>query len=108
MEDNPADVALFEIGLQESYPKCNLNVIHSTEDLIGILDQNTKGTLQSTQIVILDLFTPTNDGLEILRQLRSFERFHQIPILILTNSHEANVYTHGLSIGRKCLFAQAK
>lgn len=99
MEDNPADIALFEIGLKELLPACKLSVFDKRETLIKkLVDISQKENLNK-KVVILDLFTPSNDGLDILKSIRQQDQFREIPILILTNAQETNLVQTAYEMG---------
>ena len=51
------------------------------------------------QVVLLDLNLPVIDGLEVLRRIRSDERFRRMPIVILTSSNEDSDKLAGYGLG---------
>lgn len=99
MEDNPADIALFEIGISDSFPNCSLNIIDSKDQLITILENAFTNKNLSGKIVILDLFTPNNDGLEILKTVRKNNHLQFLPIIILTNTREISIAEKAYQMG---------
>ncbi len=50
-------------------------------------------------VVLLDLRLPKVDGLEVLRRLRAEERFHALPVVILTSSREERDIVEGYRLG---------
>jgi two-component system, response regulator len=91
VEDNPADVELTVIALNQS----NLaNTIHVVRDGAEALDfLFSRGSYAARQfaapkVVLLDLKLPKVDGLEVLRAIRSDERTRMLPVVLLTSSAE--------------------
>ncbi|RLS33960.1 MAG: response regulator [Planctomycetota bacterium] len=50
-------------------------------------------------VVLLDLVMPGIDGLELLRRFRHEERFHDLPIIVLSTKEEAAVKAEAFSLG---------
>jgi len=44
--------------------------------------------MRSVTVLLLDLKLPKVDGLQVLRQIKSDEKLHMIPVVVLTSSHE--------------------
>ena len=43
---------------------------------------------ENPAVLLLDLKLPKVDGLEVLKQIKSDEKFRMIPVVVLTSSHE--------------------
>lgn len=99
MDDNPADVALFEIGISDCLPNCSLKIIESREQLLSKLEKDFNTQNLTDKIVILDLFSPNNEGLVILELIRKNDRFKNIPVIILTNTQELSVAETAYGLG---------
>jgi DNA-binding response OmpR family regulator len=50
-------------------------------------------------LIVLDLMLPDVDGLKILEQVRTQERFHQVPVLILSAKADPDTIRKGLDLG---------
>lgn len=50
-------------------------------------------------VILLDLGLPDIDGFEVLRQLRSNERTHSIPVIFLTAQHSTEDKVRGFEMG---------
>jgi two-component system, chemotaxis family, response regulator Rcp1 len=86
-EDNPADVVLVREALREHELDCTLHVTRDGEQAIAFLeglDKNPQG--HRLDLVLLDMHLPKRDGEEILKKLRSTERYAQTPVIIMTAS----------------------
>ena len=84
-EDNSADVALVRRALQHHQIDCVLHVIRDGSEAINwitSLDADTKSL--PLDLVLLDMHLPKRDGEDILRHLRSTERYAQTPVIVMT------------------------
>jgi len=91
VEDNPPDVELTLRALK----KHNLaNKVHVARDGAEALDfifatgLSTDRPKDSLKVILLDLKLPKVSGLEVLQKIKSDERTRQIPVVVLTSSHE--------------------
>ncbi len=86
-EDNPADVSLVRMALQDAGVPYELSVLADGQKAVAYiqnLDINPLAT--PVDLVLLDLHLPKRDGKEILKCLRSTERFSETPVILLTGS----------------------
>jgi CheY-like chemotaxis protein len=89
-EDNPADVFLIRIALEEHGVDMPLQVAADGREVLQILYQQE--TLpqdplkDQLQLIILDLNLPRHDGIEILQRLRETALLATIPVVVLTSS----------------------
>jgi two-component system, chemotaxis family, response regulator Rcp1 len=87
IEDNPADVALLRLALENAELDCDLTVLEDGGEALAFVREPGSATRASkVELVILDLNLPKNDGLEILEAMRASEAFSQIPVAILSSS----------------------
>lgn len=54
---------------------------------------------ETPDLIILDLMMPGVDGFEILREVRSQDRFNRVPVLILSAKADAGSIREGLERG---------
>ncbi len=91
VEDDPKDVELTLTALEE-YNLANevilardgaeaLDYLYCRGDFAGRPSDNPA-------VLLLDLKLPKVDGLEVLQQVKSDERLHMIPVVVLTSSRE--------------------
>ena len=89
-EDNPADVFLIRIALEEHGVDVPLQVAADGREVLQILYQQETlppGQLKDElQLIILDLNLPRHDGIEILQRLRETDQLARIPVVVLTSS----------------------
>ena len=55
--------------------------------------------LQNPDVLLLDINMPTVDGISILKQIRSVDRFHYLPVLVLTANGDSSVKLRCLELG---------
>ena len=98
-EDNPSDVYLIRIALQEHGIEVPLQVVTDGGEALRIL--YGQATLDQTQLnlIILDLNLPRHDGIEILQRLRDSELLARIPVVVLTSSDSPRDRTLASELG---------
>jgi CheY-like chemotaxis protein len=101
VEDNPRDVLLTERAFQQSNVANELRVVNdgaaALDYLLGSEGRTPAEPLPA--LILLDIKLPKMDGLEVLRRLRSSERTHRIPVVILTSSREERDLAEGYDLG---------
>jgi CheY-like chemotaxis protein len=85
-EDNPADVFLIRIALEEHGVDVPLQVAADGREVLQILFQQETPNIDQLRLIILDLNLPRHDGIEILQRLRETEQLARIPVVVLTSS----------------------
>ena len=87
VEDNPGDVQLTRIALEESKLAIHLNVVHDGVEALAYLRKCPQYN-QAPQIdlVLLDLNLPKKDGREVLAEMKADPYLRRIPVVILTTS----------------------
>ncbi len=90
VEDNPADVTMFKLGLEETRARCRLEIATDGKQAIDLLLHAVKGSVSADvmrpDLILLDLNIPKIGGHEVLRIIRADPRFQSIPVVILTSS----------------------
>ncbi len=92
VEDNPQDAELAIHALK----KCNLanDIVHvrdgqaALDFLFGADAYAGRDLGCQPKVVMLDLKLPKVDGLEVLRQIRAYERTRMLPVAVFTSSRE--------------------
>jgi CheY-like chemotaxis protein len=91
VEDDPRDVELTLTALDE-YKLANEVVLardgKEALDYLHCREQFASRPDESPAVILLDLKLPKVNGLEVLQQIKSDERFKMIPVVVLTSSHE--------------------
>ena len=86
-EDNPADVELTRVALDETGVNYSLEVVEDGEQAIAFI--NRKGKYQTTPIpnlIILDLNLPRLNGKDVLKLIRQNDNLKNITVIISTSS----------------------
>jgi CheY-like chemotaxis protein len=102
VDDSPKDVELAIAALSE---KNLANEVVVTEDGVEALDYLFKrgkfaGFDNGNPVVILlDIKMPRMNGIEVLRHIRSDERFKYIPVVIFTSSREERDLVDSYKLG---------
>jgi CheY-like chemotaxis protein len=86
IEDNPADVDLLRMALDNANFAYEMTVINDGAVAIGLFRQSDTGDFIVPDITVLDLNLPKYDGMEILEAARSNPLFAAMPIAILSSS----------------------
>src|SRR5256712_12932099 len=103
VEDNPDDEALTLRALMKNKIS---NEVVTVRDGVEALDYlfgtgiyAGRDTLDTPQIILLDLKLPKISGLEVLRRVRGDDRTRLLPVVILTSSKEEQDLIEGYSLG---------
>lgn len=87
VEDNPGDVQLTRIALEDSKISVNLNVARDGVEAMAFLrKQQTYTGMPTPDIILLDLNLPRKDGREVLAEIKADEALRRIPVVVLTTS----------------------
>ena len=85
IEDNPADVYLVQLALQENNVNCHLTTFTNGQEAVRSLCRQAETQIVPNAI-LLDLNTPKSDGFEVLIRLRGTPHLANVPIAIVTSS----------------------
>ena len=91
VEDDPNDVELTLTALDEYNLANEVVVTRDGEEALDYLYCRGNFKTRSSDnpaVLLLDLKLPKRDGLEVLREIKSDEKFKMIPVVVLTSSHE--------------------
>ncbi len=92
VEDDPQDVELTLEALSESNLANEVVVARDGAEALDYLYQRGKFAGRANNlpaVVLLDLKLPRISGIEVLRRIRSDDRFKKIPVVTLTSSQES-------------------
>lgn len=88
IEDNPADVLLTQEAMAESSMRCDLHVARDAETAMAILGhENGYEDTPRPDLILLDLNLPRRNGRDLLEDMKSDDRFSDIPVVVLTTSN---------------------
>ena len=87
VEDNPMDLDLTLRAFSKKKFSNQVHVARDGEEALAFIPRWEAGEAVPA-VILLDINLPKINGLEVLRQLKSHERFRRIPVVILTSSRE--------------------
>jgi two-component system, response regulator len=103
VEDNPADVELALRALRKNGMAANVEVVRDgVEALDRVFQRGAYAGYTDEQlpkVILLDLKLPLVDGLEVLQQVKADRRTRQIPVVVLTSSHEERDIVNSYDLG---------
>ncbi len=87
VEDNPADVELTRIAMEEGKLLNSLSVAGDGVEAMDFLHRRGKyANAPRPDIILLDLNLPRKDGREVLREIKESPDLGIIPVIVLTSS----------------------
>ncbi|MDX1661597.1 MAG: response regulator [Gemmatimonadota bacterium] len=87
VEDNPSDVHLTEVALEEARIESRLHVVENGETALAFLRREAAyGDAPRPEIVLLDLNLPGKDGRQVLAEIKADPALRTIPVIVLTTS----------------------
>lgn len=90
VEDNPMDLDLLLQAIKENNVVNPVRICRDGEEALQFIEANaTPEAPDLPLLILLDLRLPKVDGIEVLRQARKHPIWKQVPIVIITTSHEA-------------------
>ena len=89
VDDDEDDRYLTREAFHQHFPASRFSFAEDGEDLLDFLQYQgryTNAAHSLPELILLDLNMPRKDGREVLRELKTNERFRHIPIVVLTTS----------------------
>ena len=84
-EDSAADAELVREALREHSLNCSLRVISDGAQAIEFIQRNaTDPKSPPLDLVMMDMRLPKRNGDEVLKHLRTAERFARTPVIVMT------------------------
>lgn len=99
VEDNPDDVELTRLALNNEAVDCELTVLSDGTEVIDRLLTSEKHSEKMPDVILLDLKLTKMHGLEVLTHLRNDDRTKFIPVVILSSSDEEIDITKSYKLG---------
>jgi two-component system, chemotaxis family, response regulator Rcp1 len=88
VEDNPGDVQLIELLLDQTRVPHRISLAKDGQEATEyVFDKVPKGQAPRPELIILDLNLPRKDGRTVLKEIKENKDTRGIPVLILTTSH---------------------
>lgn len=100
IEDNPADVDLFRLALEESDIPATLHVATTGDEGLAFLEGRAdSGDVGPLDLIVLDMNLPGKSGLEVLKELKQEVPIEATPILILSTSEDPGEIREAYKLG---------
>ena len=102
VEDNSNDVELILMVFQKNRIANQVVVVRDGTMALEYLYREEEFALRkegNPAVILLDLKTPRDEGLEVLRRVKSDARLKTIPVVILTSSREERDLVEGYQLG---------
>lgn len=92
-EDDPDDRFLVQEEVRENNLEGHFFMVNDGVELLDYLHQRgeyNKENAPRPNVILLDLIMPRMDGREALQEIKSYKKFNDIPIFLLTSSKTAD------------------
>ena len=87
VEDNPGDARLIMEVLKSNKIYNTLQVVKDGVEAMDFLNKKGKfANAPRPDLILLDLNLPRKDGREVLQEIKSDDRYKQIPVVVMTMS----------------------
>lgn len=89
VEDNPADVKLLKLGLEQAKIANHLQVVgDGVEAMAYLRGEPPHSNARRPDLILLDLNLPKKSGHQVLDEIKSDPALRSIPVVILTSSED--------------------
>ncbi|MEH2048516.1 response regulator [Nostoc sp.] len=103
VEDNPGDVQLTRIALEDSKISIHLNVVEDGVEAMAFLRKQEKyAKVIHPDIILLDLNLPRKDGREVLAEIKGDKNLKRIPVVVLTTSQAEEDILKAYNLSANC------
>jgi two-component system, chemotaxis family, response regulator Rcp1 len=103
VEDNPADVRLTRLALQDGKVRNNLNVAEDGAEALDFLYRRGRFIgAPRPDLILLDLNLPRKDGREVLAMIKSDADLRRIPVVVLTTSKAEQDILSSYNLNANC------
>ncbi len=94
VEDDIATIDVYKTALEAV--GFNVDPMLLGEEAIRRIKEIEQGEAKKPDLVLLDLLLPDINGIEVLEELKKYEKTKDIPVLILTNYSSEELEKRGL------------
>lgn len=92
-EDNPADAKLTMLALKDSRLSNSITHVHDGEEVLDYIYCEGRFAFRNIEdnpvLILLDLYMPKLNGIEVIEKIKSDERTKMIPLVVFTHTMEA-------------------
>ncbi len=100
-EDDMDEQEILAVAFSESIPDLHQKFVNNGSELMKLLMDNT---IELPCILALDINMPHKNGLECLAEIRMQERLKRLPVIIYTNSCQAESVQSAYNLGANFYF----
>lgn len=103
VEDNPGDVRLTQVALEEGRINNNLHVVRDGVEAMDFLHRRGEHkNAPRPDIIFLDLNIPKKDGREVLSEIKSDKNLKRLPVVVLTTSEAEEDILKSYGLNANC------
>lgn len=107
IEDNLADTRLIKEIFKERNTKTNIYTVSNGVEALKFLNKEEKYQNRANlNLILLDLNIPLIDGFEVLKEIKSNEKLNDIPVIILTTSHNQEEFLRAQKLQADCFITK--
>jgi chemotaxis family two-component system response regulator Rcp1 len=105
VDDNQSDAQIFEAALQEASARARVYWVATGQEALDFLRRRTRfEDVGSVRIVVLDLHLAAEDGVEVLREIKTDPDLNRTPVIMLTSSMSQDEIDLAYSLGANAYF----
>jgi len=86
IEDNLADVTLFEEAIKDNQSKIELTIIGDAEDFLSFLNTHSGNSDDMPDLIISDVSLPKISGTELIKKIKTNSSFKDVPVVAYSTS----------------------
>lgn len=88
IEDNIADIRLFEEAISHQELSIDLNYVTDGQEMIDYFEESKKGNYKNLpNLIVTDLNLPKISGQQVIKVIKSDPVFKKIPVIVFTTSN---------------------
>lgn len=104
VEDNEGDIVLVKEALKDAKIYNSLHVATDGEVAIDFLngDKQSNPDMVKPGLVLLDLYMPKKNGMEVLKFIKTDDKLKTIPVVVMTSSQEETDIVQAYELQANC------
>lgn len=103
IEDDPGDVELLKIALEDSILKMNLHVVQDGAQAMDFLHRvGFCADVPRPDLILLDLNLPRKDGFQTIKEIKSDNTLKMTPVIVMTGSTVKEDILKSYRLGANC------
>lgn len=107
VEDNPGDIRLTKIALQDGKVRKHVNVTEDGEAALAYLRQEGRyANARRPDLILLDLNLPRKSGYEVLEEIKNDQNLKTIPTVILSTTDQHDDIRRSYAMSANCFITK--